>query len=109
MPPKKISSNNIYICIDEEHYVPLTGISDVPVSEEDMEDLEYEKVDLDGEITFEIEPPRSFRELSQFIELIHPSLSWLSWWIRRYGNNNWRKLHGLPMTRRKNGYTKRRT
>ena len=109
MPTREVSTNNICIYIDEEHCIPLTSISDVSVSEEDLVKFGYEDVYVSGELTFEIKPPKSFRELDQFIELFHPNLSWLSWWMWRYGSNNWRKLHGLPMMRRKNDYSERRT
>lgn len=108
MPPKETSSN-IYICTDEEHYAPLNKISDVSVTEEDIVDFKYEKFNFDGVITFEIEPPKNYRELASFIELFHPSILWLSWWLKRYGSNNWRKLHRLPMRRRKHDNSKRRS
>lgn len=99
MPTKEISSS-IYICIDEEHCLPLEDISDVSVTEDDIASLEYEKINFEGEASFEIEPPKGIHELNKFIELFHPSLPWLSWWMKRYGSNNWRKLHGLPMRRK---------
>lgn len=106
MPPKETSSN-IYICTDEEHYVPLSKISDVFITEGDIADFEHEKFNFDGVVTFEIEPSKNHHELGPFIELFHPSISWLSWWLKRYGSNNWRKLHGFPMRRKKHGNSKR--
>lgn len=100
MPPKETASVKYFIVTDKDHYVPLEAISDVEISTEDISDMVYERFDFDGEIEIEIQPPKNHRELKPFIELFHPSLPWLSWWLNRYDNNNWRRLHGLPLVRR---------
>lgn len=105
MPTEEINSI-IFICIDEEHCVPLTEISETHISEEDIAGMQYEKIDFEGEIVLEIEPPKNCIELQRFISVFHPSLPWLSWWVIKYGNNNWRKMHGLPMIRRSHGNSK---
>lgn len=101
MPTKESPDLKYFIAIDEDHYAPLEAISDVEISADDISDMEYERFDFDGEIEIEIQPPKNHRELKIFIELVHQSLPWLSWWLNRYGNNNWRRLHGLPLVRRK--------
>lgn len=100
---EKEANTTFYICTDDEHCVPLSAISQNSLEEEEIEDFEYEKFDSEGEIAITIKPPQNHRELKKFIELVHPSLSWFGWWLSTYGSNNWRKLHGLPMIRRKVG------
>lgn len=103
MPPKELKNEKYFINIDEENYVPLYKISDIEISSDDISEMKYETFDFNGEIEIVIEPPQNYRELKTFIELVHPSLPWLSWWSSSYGNNNWRKLHGLPIQRRRKG------
>lgn len=93
-------NTTLYIYTDDEHFIPLDEISEVLLTEEDIKDMEYKKFYLDGEMVFEIKPPENYRELKKFIELVHPSVSWVAWWVRTYGSNNWRKMHGLPLIRR---------
>lgn len=100
---EKERNTTFYIGIDDEHCIPLGSISQVSLEDEQIDDMEYENFDIGGEMVIEIKPPQNYRELKRFIELVHPSLSWVGWWTSRYGNNNWRKLHGLPMIRRKVG------
>lgn len=91
----------IYVLTDNEHCVRLDSISQMPLQEEEIEYMKYEKIHLDGEIAIMIKPPETPRDLKKFIELVHPDLTWLGWWTSRYGSNNWRKLHGLPKMQRK--------
>lgn len=98
MAEKEVETT-FYVCTDEDHCVPLSKISYDSLEEEEIVDMEYEKLDLDGEIAIVIKPPQNYRELQKFVELVHPSLSWMGWWISTYGSNNWRKMHGLPMYR----------
>lgn len=49
---------------------------------------------------WKMEPPKTHRELKEFIEVVQPSLNYAIWWEKTYGCNNWRKMHGLPMIRR---------
>lgn len=100
---EKETKTKFYVCIDNEHCVPLSSISQDSLEDEEIDDFKYVKFDLDEEITVVIKPQQNFRELGKFIELVHRSLPWLGWWISTYGSNNWRKLHGLPMVRRKVG------
>lgn len=100
---EKEANQIFYVCTDDEHCVPLSKISYVSLEDDQIDDMEHESFVSDEEMAIEIKPPQNFRELKSFIELIHPSLPWLGWWMNRYGNNNWRKLHGLPMIRRKVG------
>lgn len=98
--PTEETNSIFYICTDDEHCTPLSDISDASLTEEEIKDMEYKKFDQGGEITFEINPPQNHRELKTFIEIFHPNVSWLSWWLSRYGSNNWRRFHGLPMSRK---------
>lgn len=98
---EKERNRTFYIGIDDEHCIPLGSISQDSLEEDEIQDMEYKSFDSVGEMVIEIKPPQNYRELKNFIELVHPSLSWLGWWTSRYGNNNWRKLHGLPMYRGK--------
>lgn len=102
MAEKEVNTT-FYVCTDNENCVPLSAISQDSLEEKEIEDFEYEKFDLGEEINIVVKPPQNFSELGRFIELVHPSLSWLGWWTSTYGSNNWRKMHGLPMVRRKVG------
>jgi len=45
--------------------------------------------------------PQTRREYASFAKAFHPTLNFVIWWEKRYGCNNWRKMHGLPMDRRR--------
>lgn len=93
-----------------DQLVMLTGdgrfifVSDfMQMSAEEMKQIHipYTKLEFNRNDVFCINPPKTYAELGQFIEAFHPNFAFVIWWSKRYGNNNWRKLHGISMIRRK--------
>lgn len=76
-------------------FVPIERAKNIP---DVLQDEMIETSEIPDE--WELEPPKNHRELNLFIEKIHPSFNWLIWWTKTYDCNNWRKMHGLPMSRR---------
>lgn len=88
---------------DDGTFVQLGRVENIPeISQNDSVDTTEPPDFTKGwELEFSLEPPKNYRELKPFIETIHPSFKWLIWWVNTYGCNNWRKMHGLPMMRKK--------
>lgn len=82
-------------------FKPLGNIKNIPeISEDEMiETSELPDFTKEWNLEFSIEPAKNHKELSAFIEVFHPNLNWMIWWVNTYGCNNWRKVHGLPMKR----------
>lgn len=96
----------VLVALNADGFTPLGKLENLPgiLRDETIEMLEIPDVHKEWSVEFSLQPPQNHRELRKFIETVHPSMSYVILWMQRYGCNNWRKMHGLPLMRR----TKRR-
>lgn len=98
--------NVVLVDLNADGFVQLGRIKNIPEISEDesIETSELPDVHKEWNGEFSLQPPQNHRELRKFIETVHPSMRYVILWMQRYGCNNWRKMHGLPLMQR----TKRR-
>lgn len=100
MPPKDLKPTQFYIETESGERVPISDIPEITLAEDAPND-EYMEYFKGGE--FEIELTDEAKE--QLTELIKPVLKVREIMDeiskRTYLCNNWRKMHGLPLIRRR--------
>lgn len=102
MPTGKEKDYVLGIRNDDGTFEPIGGIINYPdiSSPEMVETSELPDFQKEWEVTFSLEPPKTHRELREFIEVVQSSLNYVIWWMKTYGCNNWRKIHKLPLMRK---------
>lgn len=94
--------DQVVMLTGDGRFVFVSDFSNIGIAEFVKSDISYKEVRMDGyEPAFCINPPKTLTEVEKFIEIFYPDFTFIMWWSRTYGNNNWRKMHGIPMTRRK--------
>lgn len=102
MPTRDIKQMQFYMETESEERVPVSDIPEITLEPEDAPNEEYMEYFNGGE--FEIELTEEAKK--QLAELINPVLKVLGNMgeilKRTFLCNNWRKMHGLPLIRRRN-------
>lgn len=92
MPPKEYEKGQLFFGIndyEQESIMPLSDCSEIVIGTSEVEDYEKLNIDKGAEIEFSCNmDKKAVRNLVKAI-----GLYWMT--------NNWRKLHGLPMKRRR--------
>lgn len=93
----------VLVNLNADGFVQLSKLESLPEISQDetIETAEIPDIRKEWSIEFSLQPPQNQGELRSFIETVHPSMSYVILWMQRYGCNNWRKMHGLPLMRRK--------
>lgn len=88
--------------------IPISKISDIDIDGIDLENVLHSGLYCFrlGDILY-IRCPESHSELKKFVEIFHPNLNFSIMWQKKYGCNNWRKMHGISMIRSKRCNTKK--
>lgn len=106
MPPKDLKQTQFYMETESGEHIPFSGLPEIKLEPEDEPNEEYMEYFKGGE--FEIELTEEAKK--QLAELINPVLKVLGNMgeilKRTFLCNNWRKMHGLPLIRRRGNMVK---
>ncbi len=94
MPTKNAETGQLYYEVDGG-FKPLGKLIELTAEMEDVSGEEYNPLFEGGEITFKI-PKKEWRKFWKKIMVIMYEKG-----VPKHLKNNWRKMHHLPMTRRK--------
>lgn len=95
------SIDQLVMLTGDGRFIFVSDFSEISAEEMKEVHIPYTKAEVDGDVVFCINPPKSYAELEKLMEIFHPDFAFVIWWSKTYGNNNWRKLHGISMKRRR--------
>ena len=101
MPTREFDRGKLFFGNDETGFRPLGELTEVELNEncDISDDIQYLNVSGSYEFTAEIQPPERMT-FGDFILALH------GFDVEKLKQNNWRKMHGMVMHRRKHGKSK---
>lgn len=101
MPPKDVKQTQFYIETESGEHIPLSGLSEIKLEPENTPNEEYTEYFKGGELEIELTDEARER-IAEIIEPFRKAADNMIIFLRRACLcNNWRKIHGLPLIRRK--------
>lgn len=96
MPPKEYKQGQLFFGNEEIGFRPLGELTEVELNEncDISDDIQYLNVSGSYEFTAEIQPPDRMTVGDMILAIC-------GFDIERLKQNNWRKMHGIPMHRRR--------
>lgn len=102
MPPKDLKPTQLYMETESEERIEVSGISDIAIEAEGIQEGGYAESFIGGEAEIEIELTEDGKkQVNELFEAFRTAARKIINLLKRtYFCNNWRKMHGLPLIRR---------
>lgn len=103
MPPKDLKPTQFYIETENGDCIEVSGISDITLNAGDMQTGGYTQSFIGRESEIEIELTEDAKKrVNELFEPFRKAVENIINLLKRtYLCNNWRKMHGLPLVRRR--------
>lgn len=103
MPPKDLKQTQFYMETESGERIEVSGISDITIETEDVQTGGYTQsfIGKESEIEFELDEDGKKQAEELFKPFIKAAENMINLLRRTYLCNNWRKMHGLPLIRRR--------
>ena len=103
MPPKDLKPIRFYIETESGEHMEVSGIPEITIETEGTQEGGYAESFIGGEAEIEIElTEEGKKQVNELFESLRKDQENMMNLLKRtYLCNNWRKMHGLPLIRRR--------